>query len=118
MTVRNEQFHLPGSRRNERRGRTTDSRAGERPTLSSSTHDRALVVNACLRGSSREAFGTRGPSDSSVVRQYALICSVQLDVTPEQYLDSLAGHPGEAPEIPGGGSPHYSKGMITEFTVE
>lgn len=50
--------------------------------------------------------------------RYLLICSVQLDVTPAQYFKALAQHPGEAPEIPGGGAPHYTQGMYAEITVK
>jgi hypothetical protein len=53
----------------------------------------------------------KGVGDGTITEpgRYVLICSVQLNVTPEQYLNHLATHPGEAPEIPGGGAPHYSK---------
>jgi hypothetical protein len=62
----------------------------------------------------------KGVGDGTITEpgRYVLICSVQLNVTPEQYLNYLARHPGEAPEIPGGGAPHYSKGMYAEFTVK
>ena len=62
----------------------------------------------------------KGIGDGTVTEpgRYLLVCSVQLNVTVPQYFQALVAHPGEAPEIPGGGLPHYTQGMYAGFTVQ
>jgi hypothetical protein len=50
--------------------------------------------------------------------RYLVICGIPIGVTPEQYLAAANSGGDGPPDIPGAGPPHFTKGMIGEFTVK
>lgn len=50
--------------------------------------------------------------------RYLVICAIPTGIAPEAYLEAAAASGGEAPQVEGGGAPHFVAGMFAEVTVE